>query len=349
MRVAGLASAFPVRYYEQEEILAALKRQWGDLLPRPERLERLHRRAGVRGRHLALPLESYEDLHTWGQANAAWFRVAEELGASALGRALDAAGVDPDDLGALFVVSITGIASPSLDARLINRMGLNRHVKRLPVFGLGCVGGAAGLARAADYVRAHATEAAALVAVELCSLTFRRDDLSTANQISSGLFGDAAAAAVVTGAARAGGGPRIRATRSIFYPGTEEVMGWDISERGFRIVLSRGVPEIVKRHLADDVDALLADHGLERRDVGCWVIHPGGPAVLEAVQEALEPPEGALDPAWDCLRRVGNASSVSVLLVLEEIMRRHRPAPGTWGLLAALGPGFCSELVLLRW
>jgi len=154
---------------------------------------------------------------------------------------------------------------------------------------------------------------------------------------------------VVTGAERPGDGPRIVASRSVFYPDTEDVMGWDISELGFRIVLSRGVPEIVKRHLADDVDAFLADHGLERCDLSSWIMHPGGPRVLEAVQAALDLPQAALDPSWDCLRRVGNASSVSVLLVLENVMQHHRPARGSWSLLAALGPGFCSELVLLQW
>jgi alkylresorcinol/alkylpyrone synthase len=349
MRVASVASAFPAQYYEQEVIFEALKRQWGERLERPERLERLHRRARVDGRHLALPLESYDRLTTWGHANAVWLQVAEELGAVALGQALEQAGLAPEELGALFVVSITGIASPSLDARLINRMGLNRHLKRLPIFGLGCVAGAAGLARAADYVRAHPTESAALLAVELCSLTFRRDDASAANQIAASLFGDGSAAVVVGGEKLGNGGPRVVGTRSIFYPGTEDVMGWEISEHGFRIVLTLGVAEIIKRHLADDVDAFLGEHGLARAHIGSWVVHPGGPKVLEAVQAALDPPRGALDASWDCLRKVGNVSSVSVLLVLEDVLRNRRPAPGTWGLVAALGPGFCAELVLLQW
>jgi alkylresorcinol/alkylpyrone synthase len=349
MRVAGVASAFPGPRHEQGVILDALKRQWGDRLDRPERFDRITRRACVDGRHLALPVESYGRLTGWGEANAAWLRVAEELGEQALGRALEAAGVEAAELSALFVVSITGIASPSLDARLINRMGLSRSLKRLPIFGLGCVGGAAGLARAADYVRAYTAEAAALLAVELCSLTFQRDDVSTVNQVSATLFGDGAAAVVVTGRKVPAEGPRIVSTRSVFYPDTEDVMGWDISERGFRIVLTRGVPEIVKRHLADDVDTFLAKEGLARGDIGSWIIHPGGPRVLEAVQAALEPPPGALDPSWRSLRAVGNTSSVSVLLVLEDVMTHQRPAPGTWGLLAALRPGFCSELVLLRW
>ena len=349
MRVASVASAFPAQYYEQDLIMGALKRRWEGRLDRPERLERLRRRAGVSGRHLALPLESYDRLTTWGEANGEWFLAAEDLGGRALSRALDEAGVRPDSLHALFVVSITGIASPSLDARLINRLGLNRHLKRLPVFGLGCVGGAAGLARAADYVRARPAESAALLAVELCSLTFRPDDVSVANQIGAILFGDGAAAVVVTGEGLPAGGPSIVDTRSVFYPDTEGVMGWDISERGFRIVLTPGVADIVKRYLADDVDAFLEAHGLERGDIGSWVVHPGGPRVLEAIQTALDLPATALEASWECLRRIGNASSVSVLLVLEDVLKRRRPPPGTWGLLAALGPGFCSELVLLRW
>ena len=349
MRIASVASAFPPHYYSQDVILQSLKRHWSEWLDRPERLERMHLRAGVEGRHLALPIERYEQSTTWGEANAVWLRVAEQLGETALRRALERAGLDVEELNALFVVSITGIASPSLDARLINRMGLSRRLKRLPVFGLGCVAGAAGIARAADYVRAWPAESAALLAVELCSLTFRRDDVSVANQIGASLFGDGAAAVVVTGAGRPGDGPRIVDTRSVFYPGTEDAMGWEISERGFRIVLSRSVPEIVKRHLADDVDAFLADNDLARGDLGSWVVHPGGPRVLEAVQAALDAPASALDASWDSLRRVGNVSSVSVLLVLEEVMLHRRPAPGTWGLLAALGPGFCSELVLVRW
>jgi alkylresorcinol/alkylpyrone synthase len=349
MRIAAVASAFPGQRYEQEVIADTLKQQWGDRLDRPERFDRIQRRAGVDGRHLALPIESYRASWGWGEANAAWLRVAEDLGEQALGRALEGAGLEPAELDALFVVSITGIASPSLDARLINRMGLSPRLKRLPIFGLGCVGGAAGLARAADYVRAYPAETAALLAVELCSLTFQRADVSTVNQISASLFGDGAAAVVVAGRDILADGPRIVSTRSVFYRDTEDVMGWDISERGFRIVLTRGVPEIVKRHLADDVDAFLAGEGLDRKEIGSWIIHPGGPRVLEAVQAALDPPPGALDPSWRSLRKVGNTSSVSVLLVLEDVLMHHRPATGTWGLLAALGPGFCSELVLLRW
>jgi alkylresorcinol/alkylpyrone synthase len=228
-------------------------------------------------------------------------------------------------------------------------MGLPLDLKRIPIFGLGCVGGAAGIARAADYVRAFPGQAAAVLAVELCSLTWQRDDISVANLISSVLFGDGAAAAVLTGDQKGQHGPEVLATRSSFYPGTEDVMGWNISEKGFRIVLSPDVPQMVYRHLRDDIDQFLADHELCRDDIAAWIMHTGGPKVLQAMEDALQLPHGALDASWDSLRQVGNLSSASVLLVLEDIMMHRRPAPGTYSLLAAMGPGFCSELVLLRW
>jgi len=190
---------------------------------------------------------------------------------------------------------------------------------------------------------------AAVLAVELCSLTLQQEDLSVANLISSGLFGDGAGAVLVAGSERESSGPEILATRSVFYPNSEHVMGWDISEKGFRIVLSREVPEVVEQHLASDVDAFLADEGLSRPDIGSWVLHTGGPRVLEATAAALGLKEDALAASWDCLRRTGNLSSASVLVVLEEVMMNRRPAEGTYSILAAMGPGFCSELVLLRW
>jgi len=276
--------------------------------------------------------------------------VTLDLGEQVIGKALQQAGVSKQEIGAFFFVSITGIASPSIEGRLINRMGLNPRMKRIPIFGLGCVAGAAGISRAADYVRAFPQEAALLLSVELCSLTVQQDDLSVANLISSGLFGDGAAAVVISGADQhAAAGPGIVATRSVFYPDTEYVMGWDISEKGFQIVLSRDVPEVVLKNLGGDVDEFLGEHGLKRDDIATWIIHTGGPKVLEATETALDLPPDALAASWACLRKTGNLSSASVLFVLEEVMQNRRPQPGSWSILAAMGPGFCSELVLLRW
>jgi alkylresorcinol/alkylpyrone synthase len=349
MRISSVASAFPRHYYKQEQIAEALKQNWRDKIANPQVLDRLLSRVGVEGRFLSLPLERYDDLLTWGEANNAWIEVAEELAEQALCRALTRAGLDKDDLSAIFFTSVTGIASPSIDARLINRMGLPRSIRRIPIFGLGCVGGAAGIARASDYVRAYPDQVAALISVELCSLTWQRDDTSVANVISSGLFGDGAAAVLLSGAERKSTGPQVLATRSTFYPATEDVMGWDISEKGFKIVLSPDVPKVIKRHLSKDVDEFLADQGLSRSAIGAWIMHTGGPKVLEATASALDLPAGALDASWRCLRKVGNLSSASVLMVLEEFMNRRRPAADTYSILAAMGPGFCSELVLLRW
>lgn len=349
MIIAGAASALPAHKYDQEILLDALKRYWGPKLENPQFMQRLHQRVGVETRHLAFPMEEYYAIATWGDANNKWIEAAVTLGEHALRLAFERAGVSMETLGAIFFVSVTGIASPSVDARLINRMGLPRHVKRVPIFGLGCVAGAAGVARAADYVRAFPRETAAVVAVELCSLTLQRDDLSIANLISCGLFGDGAGVALVAGAEAGCQGPRILATRSVFYPDTEDVMGWDISERGFRIVLSREVPVVIEQFLAADVDAFLADQGLTRAQVGSWILHTGGPRILEATESALALAPGALDASWSCLRRTGNLSSASVLLVLEEyLVNRPQPA-GSYSVMAAMGPGFCSELLLLQW
>jgi len=349
MNIASAATAFPKHYYPQNVLSAAFRRYWNDKLEDADLFERLQAHVGVDGRYLVLPRETYETIATFGKTNDVWIQAATDLTEEATSCALKRAGLHTSDLDAIFFVSVTGIASPSIDARLINRMGLGPRIRRTPIFGLGCVAGAAGLARAADYVRAWPAHAALLISVELCSLTIQRDDLSIANLISCGLFGDGAAAVIVAGADRGMAGPRIVATRSIFYPGTEDVMGWNISEKGFRIVLSPEVPEMARKHLGHDTDEFLAGEGLKRSDIGCWLLHTGGPKVLEGMQDALGLHDGQLAVSWDCLRKAGNLSSASVLQVLEETMERRRPAPGTWSVLAAMGPGFCTELVLLRW
>lgn len=349
MNITSVSSAFPKNFYSQAVLLAELKRLWASNLDNPAVMDRLYSRFGVESRYTALPVDQYADLKRWGAANQYWIEIAQELGEQALSCALRRAKLEPTDIGALFFVSITGVASPSIDARLINRMGLSTRLKRIPIFGLGCVAGAAGIARAADYVRAFPDQIAAVLSVELCSLTFQQNDLSMANVISAGLFGDGAAAVLVAGSDRSLPGPTILATQSVFYPETEHVMGWDISEKGFQIVLSRDVPEVIEKHLAADVDTFLAEQGLRREQIGSFILHTGGPKVLEATERALGLPPGALDVSWACLRRTGNLSSASVLVVLEEIMLHRRPAAGTYSLLAAMGPGFCSELILLRW
>jgi alkylresorcinol/alkylpyrone synthase len=248
------------------------------------------------------------------------------------------------------MTSVTGVAAPSVDARLVGRLGLRPDIKRVPVFGLGCVAGAAGIGRLYDYLRGWPDHVAVLLSVELCSLTIQRGDSSRANLVAGALFGDGAAAVVACGSRRQveGAGPTLVATRSHLYPDSERVMGWDVSETGFRVVLDVSVPDVVRTYLADDVHGFLSDHGLTTQDVTAWVCHPGGPKVLEAVSETLRLPAGALDVTWRSLAENGNLSSSSVLHVLKDTLAL-RPPPGTPGLMIAMGPGFCSELVLLRW
>ncbi len=349
-QIAAVGRALPPHRYEQEALIAAFKAYWATQHHNPRRVDQLHRAVQVGGRNLALPLEAYPGLG-FGDANRAFARVAVDVGEAAILQALARAGMGPEDVDAIFFTTVTGIATPSIDARLVNRLGLRTDIKRTPLFGLGCVAGAAGLARAHDYLKGHREGVALLLSVELCSLTLQRADLSIPNLIASGLFGDGAAAVLLLGEdhPKAGAGPRILDSRSRFYPDTEGVMGWELEDTGFRIVLSPAVPAMVRQHLRQDVDAFLAERGLSRADIGSWVCHSGGPAVLEAFQEALEIDRAALALTWTSLKEVGNLSSASVLFVLQDTLDQARPPAGSLGMLLAMGPGFCSELVLLQW
>jgi alkylresorcinol/alkylpyrone synthase len=353
VRIASVSSAFPANYYQQEQIFTELGRQWGGTRTVMARLEAFHQRAGVRARHLALPKEDYEKVEGFTARNREYVRVAVDLGADALSSALADANVAPSELDHLFFVSVTGMATPSIDARLVNRLGLNPELRRTPIFGLGCVAGAAGLARAADWAKAYPESNVALLAVELCSLTWQPDDVSVPNLIASSLFGDGAAAVVLCGekrAAKAGvSGPRIVGSKSVFYPGTEEVMGWEIGSQGLKVLLSSGVPELISGNVAGDVDRFLASHELSRGDIDHWILHTGGPKVLEAFEAALGLSREQVELTWRQLRDNGNLSSASVLLVLGDTWRERRPARGSHSLVMAMGPGFCSEMVLLEW
>src|SRR5271163_2846709 len=349
MRIANTATAFPQYYFTQREVVDALRNYWDKGEECAHILERLHFRTGVEGRYYCRPLIEYQGLDTWGKMNDVWIEVAEELGEKAIDCVLKTAGVGRDEVGALFFVSVTGVSSPSIDARLVNKMKLNPNLKRNPIFGLGCVAGAAGLARAADYVRAYPDQIAVLLSVELCSLTWQRDDFNVANLIATGLFGDGAAAVLVAGDQVKLKGPKILGSACSFYPDTQDVMGWKISEKGFQVVLSPLVPTVIKENLGRDVDGFLAEHGMTRDEVDTWIMHPGGPKVMEAVQDALGLHNGELELSWEALQKVGNLSSASVLVVLDEVMTHRRPKPGSRSILAAMGPGFCSEMLLLEW
>src|SRR5665647_1571873 len=227
--------------------------------------------------------------------------------------------------------------------------GLRPDVKRMPLFGLGCVAGAAGIARLHDYLIGHPDQVGALISVELCSLTVQRDDHSVANLVASGLFGDGAAAVVAVGANRQAEGPRVLDSRSHLYPDSEQIMGWDVGAGGLKIVLDAQVPAIVQQYLGQDIRSFLAAHSLQVDDVGAWVSHPAGPKVIEAIEAELGLAGDPLERTWRSLDQIGNLSSSSVLHVLRDTLAKRSVMPGTPGMLMAMGPGFCSELVLLQW
>jgi alkylresorcinol/alkylpyrone synthase len=340
--VASVAVEFPPYRHSQDEVVAALADFAG-----PE-FRRFAATSGVATRQLALPLSRYPQLSGFTEANNAYLDVALELGERALWSALDQAEITPSQVDIVFSTTVTGLTVPSLEGRLVTRMGLRDDVKRVPLFGLGCVAGAAGMARVHDYLRAFPDQVAVLLAVELCSLTVQRGDRSVANLVASSLFGDGAAAVIAMGAGRASVGPKLLATRSRTYPDTEEVLGWDIGSDGFRIVLSVEIATVVEKYLGDDVRRFLADYGLTTADVSTWVLHAAGPKVIDAVEYVLELPADALDRTRTSLRDNGNLSSVSVLDILHATAA-DPPPPGSVGLMIAMGPGFSSELVLLGW
>jgi alkylresorcinol/alkylpyrone synthase len=353
MRIASVGTAYPSHRYPQAAITEALRERWQHKMEEPRILNRLHANCGVEFRHTVFPLEQYPTLDTFTKTNDAWIKAAVDLGQLAICRALDRVGLSPADISAIFFASVTGIASPTVDARLINRMPFPVNVKRTPIFGLGCVAGAAGISRASDYVRAFPKQHALLLSVELCSLTWQDDDLSIANLISCGLFGDGAAAVIISGSetelAKKNHSPRVLDTRSTFYRNTEHIMGWDITDTGFKIVLSPDVPKVVNEHLLKNVEGFLTDNKLTQDDISTYIFHSGGPKVLEAMEKSLSLPTDALAPSWKSLREVGNLSAASVLAVMESYLNEHPGAPGSYSILAAMGPAFCSELVLLQW
>lgn len=346
--ILSVRGALPPHRHTQAEITdafaAVLARGGLD----EQMLRRLHANAGVEHRSLVLPINDYGDLDNFEQANDLFLEHAVMLGAQALEDALKAADLTPTDVDLLACATVTGLAIPSLDSRIAATLGLRSDVRRVPMVGLGCVAGAAGVARLHDYLAGHPDWVGALVTVELCSLTVQRDDTTMPNLVASGLFGDGAAAVLARDGTGHGGQVEVLDSRSRLYPDSERTMGFDVGHRGLRIVLDAQVPAIIGRYIGEDVDGFLADHGLTRADIGWWVCHPGGPKVIDAVRDTLGLTDHDLALTRDSLARIGNLSSASVLHVLEDTLRDRPPAPGSHGLLMAMGPGFCSELVLIR-
>ena len=343
-RILSAATAVPPHRIEQEDTKEFARRLFAGKFRDLDRLLPVFDNGQIEARHVCRPLEWFGREWSFPERNELYVEHALELSEKAARRSLDRAGVEPGEVGALFFVSNTGISTPSLDAKLLFELGLSPNLKRVPVWGLGCAGGAAGMARAADYARAYPDELALVVAVELCSLTFQSRDLSKSNLVAASLFADGAAAVLLG----AGKGPEILGSHSTTWAGTGDVMGWDLVETGLKVRFARSVPQIVRTRTRATVEEACKKHGLVPEDLRHLIVHPGGAKVLEAYEEALGLEPGSLDLAREILREYGNMSSVSVLFVLERFLESYPAGSGEHGSISALGPGFSAEHVLFR-
>ncbi|MEP3122454.1 MAG: type III polyketide synthase [Nisaea sp.] len=329
----------------QSDALAHARAIFEDRIPAFARLAPVYGNAGVETRYLSVSLDWFATPRSWAEANRIYLQAAEELLADAARRALEQAGVAASDVDALIVVSSTGIATPSLDARLLRRLGFREDVKRVPLFGLGCAGGVLGLGRAAQFAASGEGETVLLLVVELCSLTFRWSDTGKSNQVATAIFGDGAAAVVLRGG-EGEAGTAVSAWGEHTWPDTLDVMGWSVEEDGFGVIFSPRIPEIVRAGMWSEVDRFLARHKLSLSDIDLFACHPGGAKVAAALEEAFDLPEGGLEHSRSVLRDYGNMSAATVFFVLERM--RADGIEGRRVLVQALGPGFTAGFALLE-
>ena len=355
MLLSSLATALPPYELLQDDVKTFSRRLFGPAFKRIEHLLDVYDNARIEKRNFCVPIEWFTEEHTFREKNDLYIENAMALSERAITDCLDRVDLGVPDVDYLLFVSTTGVATPSIDARLIERMPFRRNVKRLPIWGLGCAGGVAGLSRAMDIVRGRPDARVLVVVVELCGLTFMHEDLTKANLIATALFGDGAAAVLVEGegaaAARSVSGRTMRlvesSTRTM--PDSLDVMGWDVSGDGFGIVISRDIPTIVRTFMRDAIEEFLAEENLGVDDIDYFITHPGGAKVLEAYSDALDRPASTFGHTWDVLRDHGNMSAASVLFVLERFLAEDAEATGPRrGLLGALGPGFSSEVLGVR-
>jgi alkylresorcinol/alkylpyrone synthase len=343
-KLLSVATALPPHRVGQEEAKAFARGMFsrgnGDI----ERLLPIFDNVNVDSRYFCVPVEWFERDHGFPEKNALYIEHALDLSEKAARRALDRVGAAPEEVGAIFFVSTTGISTPSLDSKLIFRLGLSEHTRRIPIWGLGCSAGVAGVARAAEHARLYPEGLVLLVAAELSGPTFQRGDRSKSNLISTSLFADGAAAVLIGGST----GPEILGGYSTTWPDTEKVMGWELVETGLKVQLSKSIPAIVRERFRDNLEGACASLGLDLDELEHFVLHPGGSKVLDAFEEVLGMEAGGLATSREVLRDCGNMSSVTVLFVLERFLEAREFAKGDLGVLSAMGPGFSAEHVFFR-
>ena len=339
----SLATAVPANAISQAEAKALGRRAFGGKLALFDRLSGVFDNAGIAKRHLVAPAEWYEAGHGWAERNALYLDAAEQLFEDAARAAIAQAGLEPRDIDGVVSVSSTGIATPSLEARVAPRLGLRDDIGRVPLFGLGCAGGVSGLATAARLASAQPGSRWLFVTVETCSISIRLDSDDPAAIVATALFADGAAAAVV-GSGDGGGLARIRSSAEKLWPDTLKIMGWQVEDPGLAVLFDRAIPPFIERELQAAVDAMLGSMGVERADIARLCCHPGGVKVIDAIETALGLPGGDLDLEREVLRDFGNMSAPTVLFVLDRLIARSLPERV---LMTAFGPGFtCAGMLL---
>lgn len=343
-RLQSLALAWPPHVLRQDDVATNGAEMFATTHGGFERLAPIYRNALIETRHSCVPIEWYLKPHSFSERNDLFLEHAVKVLAEAAGGALDQAGLAARDIDAIVVVCTTGVATPALDARLMQVMPFRPDVRRAPIFGLGCAGGVVGLARAADMARAHPGERVLLLVVELCALTFRAQDRSKSNLVATALFGDGAAAAVISCRDDATG-PALGASREHTWPDSLDVMGWDVADDGLKVVFSRDIPTLVREDFRPVATQFLADNGMTAADVGGFVCHPGGAKVIDALESCFGLTDGALTHTRAVLRDHGNMSAATVLFVLRVMLDDGVKGPL---LLTTLGPGFTGALMLVH-
>jgi alkylresorcinol/alkylpyrone synthase len=338
----SLATAVPPHIIAQPDAKAAAREAFGGKKALFDRLAGVFDNAGIAKRHIVTPPDWYMGNHGWHDRNNLYLEAAEQLFVEAAAAAIEKAGLRPDQIDGVVTVSTTGIATPSLDARAAPHIGLRDDVRRVPIFGLGCAGGVSGLATAARLASAEPGSKWLMVTVETCSISIRLDSDDPAAVVATALFGDGAAAAVVTSGEHCIA--HIRGSAEKLWPDTLRIMGWDVEDAGLAVVFDRAIPPFIERELATAVDGMLAKLGLERGDIDRFCCHPGGVKVIDAIETALKLPQGELNLEREVLRDYGNMSAPTVMFVLERLLARGLPQRV---MMTAFGPGFtCAGLLL---
>lgn len=350
-RLVAIGTAVPPYEIQQSEARAFAKELFSQSFHDIDRLLPIFDHTGIEKRSFSKPRSWFEQDHSLAEKNQAYIEMACYLGEKAIQRCLQQAGVEVTEIDHLIFVSTTGMATPSIDAHLVHRMGMNRHIKRTPIWGLGCAGGVVGLARAFELAKAFPNHRVLLLTVECCGLTFRRNDLSKSNLVATSLFADGAAAVLVVGSEvdeyHANGGPSMVGAMSTIFPHSLNVMGWEILDDGLKVIFSKDIPKIVRENIQPLVIDFVQKHDLTPNDIDTYITHPGGRKVLEAYQEALGLSKEQLYVSFEVLRQYGNMSAVTILFVLAEEIKLARKR--NYGLLSTLGPGFSAEFLLLKW